>query len=318
MTIRKATHAGSWYSSSPARLNSQLSKFLNEAPNELIKGARILVGPHAGFDYSGPMLARTYKAFDSKNIKRIFIMGPSHHVYYKNNVMLTGFDSYATPFGDIPVDKSTIKELVKLDKSMFKIMDEEMDEDEHSFEMHMPFLYKVTESLQNGSPMIIPIMISHTDELFEKKLADYLKPYFEDKENAFIISTDFCHWGSRFRYTKYTQNGKLSNLTSLNSYEGISNTSSSLKIHESIELLDKRGMEIASTGSYSQFKSYINKTKNTICGEKPLSVLISIMEPYYPNDSDGRFKWLGYSQSNKIMYNPKDSSVSYASGYAVL
>lgn len=25
-----------------------------------------------------------------------------------------------------------------------------------------------------------------------------LAPYFEDEENLFVISSDFCHWGSRY------------------------------------------------------------------------------------------------------------------------
>jgi predicted class III extradiol MEMO1 family dioxygenase len=28
-------------------------------------------------------------------------------------------------------------------------------------------------------------------------------PYLADPKNLFIISSDFCHWGQRFRYTFY-------------------------------------------------------------------------------------------------------------------
>lgn len=27
--------------------------------------------------------------------------------------------------------------------------------------------------------------------------------YLADPQNLFVISSDFCHWGSRFRYTYY-------------------------------------------------------------------------------------------------------------------
>lgn len=42
--------------------------------------------------------------------------------------------------------------------------------------------------------------------------------YLKEPENLFIISSDFCHWGSQFRYTYYD--------------------SSFTQIYESIENLD--------------------------------------------------------------------------------
>ena len=44
--------------------------------------------------------------------------------------------------------------------------------------------------------------------------------YLKDPENLFVISSDFCHWGKRFRYTYYDK--------------------SKGSIHESIEDLDKQ------------------------------------------------------------------------------
>ena len=29
--------------------------------------------------------------------------------------------------------------------------------------------------------------------------------YLNDPENVFVISSDFCHWGERFRYTHYDE-----------------------------------------------------------------------------------------------------------------
>lgn len=30
-----------------------------------------------------------------------------------------------------------------------------------------------------------------------------LAPYMADPQTLFVISSDFCHWGQRFRYTYY-------------------------------------------------------------------------------------------------------------------
>jgi predicted class III extradiol MEMO1 family dioxygenase len=35
----------------------------------------------------------------------------------------------------------------------------------------------------------------------ETRYGALLAPYLSDPCNLFVISSDFCHWGSRFRYT---------------------------------------------------------------------------------------------------------------------
>ncbi|ODV85769.1 hypothetical protein CANARDRAFT_7140 [[Candida] arabinofermentans NRRL YB-2248] len=316
LKIRAATHAGTWYSGSYTTLNRELDEFLKEAPPQ-IAGARVLVGPHAGYSYAGSTLAQTYKAFDGTNIKRVFILGPSHHVYFKNKAMTSGCDTYETPIGNIEVDRETISALLRDHPKLYNQMSLSVDEEEHSFEMHMPFLYKVSCNLSQGVPKVIPIMIGSTDEAFEQKVASSLKPYYENTENAFVISTDFCHWGSRFGYTSYTPNAEISNLTDLKHSSSILNKKDSIPIYKSIEFLDKKAMQIASIGSYKVFRKYLRETENTICGAKPLSILLSMMESSSTNNNESNFKWIGYKQSSRVT-SPRDSSVSYASGYAVV
>lgn len=37
----------------------------------------------------------------------------------------------------------------------------------------------------------------------EQMYGEIFAKYLADPQNLFIISSDFCHWGSRFRYTYY-------------------------------------------------------------------------------------------------------------------
>lgn len=290
-------------------LGRQLDQLLSDASGP-VPGARVILGPHAGYTYCGTVLAKAYKAFDPTNIKRVFILGPSHHVYFTGSVMTSGCAAYETPLGNVPVDVDTIKELQKEDPSMFKKMTPKMEEDEHCFEMHMPFLYKVTEHSKNGVPKIIPIMICGSNEKFERKLAQDLKPYFEDKENAFIVTSDFCHWGVRFDYTAYSPDGTVESLGP-DPYvpEG------GIPIYKSIEAIDRKAMEVASTGSFKDFRNYLDKTENTICGAKPLSVVLALMEGI--DGKKSKFQWNGYGQSSHVT-SPMESSVSYASSYATV
>ncbi|ODQ45402.1 hypothetical protein PICMEDRAFT_17875 [Pichia membranifaciens NRRL Y-2026] len=311
--IRSASHAGTWYTSNPETLKTQIGRFLNSA-TERVPGARVVVGPHAGYSYSGPILGKTYGTLDPTGIERVFIMGPSHHVYFKGCVLTTDCDYYDTPLGKLEVDKDVINELIEDDPKLFKKMSLEVDEDEHSFELHMPFLRKVTNDL-GIHPKIIPIMISATDENFEKRVAKSLKPYFEDKSNAFIVSTDFCHWGSRFSYIAYTPTGTLTDIEDISKSKHPSN--SQLPIYKSIEFLDRAAMKTISTGSYRSFKDYMYLTDNTICGAKPLGVLMLMMQDSISETSKHSLKWNGYAQSSSVV-SSRDSSVSYASGYAVI
>ncbi|KAI5962301.1 uncharacterized protein KGF55_003377 [Candida pseudojiufengensis] len=308
MNIRPATHAGSWYSNDPKLLKNQIQNYVTPKP---IKGARVLIGPHAGYTYSGERLAETFGVWDSTKAKRIFLLGPSHHVYFKNNVLLSPFDAYETPFGNLPVDTATIKELLK--NKLFKKMSEEVDEDEHSFEMHAPFIYHYAEKSKD-LPKIIPILISGLDSNSQKHLVDALSPYIGNEENHFVISSDFCHWGSRFGYTKVLSNKNATFDTLEQNLVSINQKPKEFEIYKSIELLDKIALKIATKGSSKKWIEYINTTGNTICGQKPVSIILQLLEKYGSKEG---FNWIGYSQSNHAT-SSRDSSVSYASGYVKL
>lgn len=72
--------------------------------------------------------------------KRIFLLGPSHH-FYLSNAALSGCDEYATPMGNLIVDRETTVALHKT--GQFSYMSQSVDEDEHSLEMHLPFVHKM-------------------------------------------------------------------------------------------------------------------------------------------------------------------------------
>lgn len=314
--IRPATHSGSWYSVDPSTLSSQLSGWFVKAPKAQ-PGARVLIGPHAGYTYCGARLAETYSVWDLSKTKRVFILGPSHHVYFKESVLVTQYDSYETPLGNIEVDVKVCNTLTsQLGKSSFKSMSETIDDDEHLFEMHLPFLVYRCKQESVPLPKIVPIMVSSLSTKARERVVQALAPYFADEENAFVILSDFCHWGKRFGYTKYAPNNDLNELVP---YSGA--RSHEVPIHKSIEYLDMSAMEIASAGTAAKWDSYIDTTGNTICGQTPIGIVLKLIEVYKGGGgltaSNRVFEWLGYSQSEKATKS-SDSSVSYASGFVKL
>lgn len=64
--------------------------------------------------------------------------------------------------------------------------------------MQLSFLIK-TLGIDNFT--LIPILVGSLDEKAEKIYSDVLQQYFERDDTLFIISTDFCHWGKKYKYT---------------------------------------------------------------------------------------------------------------------
>ena len=48
---------------------------MNQEDNKKLKA---IIGPHAGFTYSGPNAAWAYKNINPKDYERVVLLGPSH------------------------------------------------------------------------------------------------------------------------------------------------------------------------------------------------------------------------------------------------
>ena len=76
----------------------------------------------------------------------------------------------------------------------FEMMSQQVDEEEHSIEMHLPYIAKVMES-RKGKFTIVPVMVGATNGQRQADYGKIFSPYLADPENLFVISSDFCHWG---------------------------------------------------------------------------------------------------------------------------
>ena len=75
-------------------------------------------------------------------------------------------------------------------------MSQTVDEEEHSIEMHLPYVAKVMES-RRGHYTIVPILVGALSEEKEILYGKLLSKYLADPDNLFVISSDFCHWGEQ-------------------------------------------------------------------------------------------------------------------------
>lgn len=289
MSSRFASHAGSWYVGCAKDLDDQLGGWLADA-QKVGHQTRAVISPHAGYSYCGASAAHAYKQIEHENIKRIFILGPSHHVYLPG-CALSSLQKYETPLYSLKIDQGIYAELKQTNK--FTSMTKSVDEDEHSIEMQLPYIAKIMEK-RKDSFTIVPVLVGGLDKEAEKMYGKIFSSYLGDPQNLFVISSDFCHWGRRFKYTYFDETHG--------------------EIYKSIEHLDRMGMKCIEDLDATKFHQYLRRYANTICGRHPIGVLLNAVEALQKqSDSNFTFKFLDYRQSSKCRHE-RDSSVSYAAG----
>ena len=193
------------------------------------------------------------------------------------------------------------------------------DEDEHSLEMHLPYIHHTLSQKSGTVPPLIPILVGNTSPQTEKAFGQLLSTYLADPSNVFVISSDFCHWGSRFGYTYYVPStaGHVKDGDSLSSSAKVTDP----PISGSIGRVDQAAMDAIESGSHDAFLANLKDTGNTVCGRHPIGVIMAAIEALKQEGKmkteQGIFKFVKYARSSEVR-NPRDSSVSYASAFAVL
>jgi AmmeMemoRadiSam system protein B len=71
------------------------------------------------------------------------------------------------------------------------------------------------------------------------------------------------------------------------------------------------------SGEHRLFLEQLQETGNTVCGRHPIGVFMAAVEQASGLQGDGKFKFVRYERSSEVA-SVRDSSVSYASAFAVL
>ncbi|TVU30242.1 hypothetical protein EJB05_21852, partial [Eragrostis curvula] len=271
---------------SARKLEEELDGWLREAGLAKRRDVRAIIAPHAGYMHAGSYAAYAFGNIDPDSISRVFLLSPSHR-YYTPRCALTKATVYSTPIGDLLVDREVTEELNSTGK--FEYMELSVDEAEHGFEMLLPYLSKI---FQGHTVKLVPVLIGSLDSENETTYGQLLATYVDDPSNFFVVSTDFCHWGSKYKYTYYEEGHGA--------------------IHKSIEALDRIGMEIIEAVDPSAFTQYMQEYKNTICGRHPISVFLHMLKHC---SLKLKVNFIRYDQSSQCI-GMEDSSVSYACAVA--
>ncbi len=176
--------AGSFYPNSCKLIEEYIKEF-NRVKVDKIKlqfDPKAIIVPHAGYIYSGFTANLVYKLIDKKKFKRVVILEPSHHFYFKG-ASVGLYNNYNTPCGAIPIDLEYSEELVKRYKLLIHI---DNMHHEHSTEVQAPFIKHYMPKTK-----IVEIVYGDIDY---KDLIPILKNIFDNKDTLLVISSDLSHF----------------------------------------------------------------------------------------------------------------------------
>jgi AmmeMemoRadiSam system protein B len=247
--MRQPIVDGQFYESDPKQLTKQIescfkSKF---GPGSLPSKERkkTIVGaicPHAGYAYSGPCQAFSYKEIAESKIPDLYILFGLSHDGFESCISI---EDWQTPLGLVKTDKEFGKKLAEICNLN---IDELPHQNEHSIEVQLPFLQFINK---NEDFKILPIIISPDIDIkyFGKKLSELIK---DSKKSVILIaSSDFTHYGSNYGFVPFKDN-----------------------IKENMYKLDSKAIEYITKLDSNGFLKYIEKTNATICGKYPIAALI--------------------------------------------
>lgn len=180
MTVRKAAVSGQFYPSSNTQLRKEVEGYLSAQNTGALPAVNMMIAPHAGYVFSGAVAARGYGCV-SKNIKTVFIIGPSHYKLF-NGAHISAADCFETPLGEVELNKNIIS---RLKDNPLCVTVSGVDEKEHCLEVQLPFL----QVLLNGFT-IVPIL---TGKIDPSALAGMLLPFIDDTVLV-IASSDLSHF----------------------------------------------------------------------------------------------------------------------------
>jgi AmmeMemoRadiSam system protein B len=177
--------AGLFYPAEPALLRATVDDLVGAARRDAdavrVGRPRALIAPHAGYAYSGPIAASAYACIDG-GIERVVILGPAHRVRL-HGLAVASVDAFRTPLGDLVVDTDTRDDLVR--RGLVSV-DDRAHADEHSLEVHLPFVQVVL-----GDVLVLPIVVGDASPA---QVADVLDVVWDGPETLVVVSTDLSHY----------------------------------------------------------------------------------------------------------------------------
>jgi AmmeMemoRadiSam system protein B/AmmeMemoRadiSam system protein A len=184
-TIRPAAVAGLFYPDDPITLRRTVADLLEQARVPASPSLpKALIVPHAGYIYSGAVAASAYARLEGLRgrIRRVVLLGPTHRVYVRG-LALPEAERFATPLGEVPLDRDGMRQLGALPQV---VRSAAAHAQEHSLEVQLPFLQQALGDFQ-----LLPLAVG---EATAADVAAVLEAVWGGDETLIVISSDLSHF----------------------------------------------------------------------------------------------------------------------------
>jgi AmmeMemoRadiSam system protein B/AmmeMemoRadiSam system protein A len=238
--------AGAFYTDDPIELRAEVERMLELPPTP--GGVRAVVVPHAGYFFSGAVAGKAFATLDAKGLRRVILLGPSHHRAYAGGALpARNIDSFTTPLGEVKLDVAAVESLRKISDFNGPAA---AHGPEHCLEVELPFLQVLAPDA-----VIVPILVGNeTDTVLARRMAKALTPLL-DEGTVVVVSSDFTHHGDNYRWTPFWEPELGAKLVHLG------------------EVTAGRLAAIDPTG----FTHQVEVSGDTVCGVRPSMVMAELL-----------------------------------------
>jgi len=291
--VRRAAFADQFYPSSREELKAEVAGFLAKADPQVpekLKDLRplALIVPHAGYTYSGPTAAFSYRLLQKREKpSRIILLGVSHRYRLSRVLAVPTYTHYSTPLGEVPVDTAACQQLLL---SKLCISADPPHRDEHALEVQLPFL----QALWDEPPKIVPVLVGDFSAAGLSDAAAALKPII-DENTVILASTDFTHYGDNYEFEPFKGVGGKELAARIKALD--------MGAIKKIEALDAQG-----------FLDYCEQTGATICGRMAVALLLKTLSGMEGVEGVS----LRYASSSDVAGNPSNSVGYHAHAFYVV
>lgn len=277
--VRPPAVAGSFYPGDADRLRAEVETMLDNARAAPSKPpVRAVVVPHAGYAFSGPTAALAFARLPATGVRRVIVLGPSHHVSFAGAALPSeGVSAFATPLGEMALDTEAIARL--RGRSGFG-GPARAHGPEHALEVELPFLQVVAPDAK-----LVPIVVGGATDLAGcREIAEAVSELLDDG-TVVVASSDFTHYGERYGWAPY----------------------SGPDVPETLLQVGRATAQRVAAGDARGLVTQVEVSGDTVCGVRPLTVLAALVDAAL----DGRGEVLDVTTSGRIT-GDYDLSVTYA------
>lgn len=183
--IHPAQVAGMFYPAEPQALQALIGELRKRARPDAGVAPKVVVAPHAGLVYSGPVAATAFGpwARRAEPPRRVVIVGPAHRVAFRG-IAVHPAQKWRTPLGEAPVAPVAHAEIAEA-RGVF--VGPRPFVGEHSLEMHLIML----QAMLPAPFEIVPILVGDADP---RSVAEALRRVWGGPETVVAISSDLSHF----------------------------------------------------------------------------------------------------------------------------